>query len=466
MRFPHGVPFAPVAVASMFPDGTTRVTGLALFRRQRPLRCRLPWFRPRFVFSRWASRNVPAPLRARVGRFLGHGKKTLPSPPLELPHPVPWRRPPLFVAVRDQEKRKRLLPELSHLFSQSLWPVFWLLPQPSTKVGSLVSLHSSRGVQLRSLRGLAPAWAAPLGLVLPAEPDDTTSAATVAKHTGYPLGPSLSSLFLALGEEKRCQPAALDAELDQLFPKVSILVVTHNQPVLTEICLQSLVLCTDYPNWEVVVVDNGSDPETVRLLQEWAARLPNMRLHLNPTNRGFPAACNQGVELARGEIFCFLNNDTVVTPGWLSALVDELLTDPKVGLVGPVSAGVQNEAQVKVPDRALQALTLWAINRCQQFFRQSRPLSMLAFFCVATWRNIWMELSGLDEAFGVGLFEDDDFSLRIRRAGYRLRCRLDAYVHHFQSSSFAKLSDTRYLQIYEHNRKLFLEKKRGMRKRQ
>lgn len=333
-------------------------------------------------------------------------------------------------------------------------------------MASLVSLHSSKEVPLASLRGLARAWAAPLGLVLPAEPDDTTFAATVAKRTGYPLGPSLSSLLVALGEEKRCQAAALDAELDQLFPKVSILVVTHNQPVLTENCLQSLVLCTDYPNWEVVVVDNGSEPETVRLLQEWAARLPNMRLLLNPTNRGFPAACNQGAELACGEIFCFLNNDTVVTPGWLSALVDELLTDPKVGLVGPVSAGVHNEAQVKVPDRALPALSHWGINRCQQFFRQSRSLPMLAFFCVATWRNIWMELSGLDEAFGIGLFEDDDFSLRIRRAGYRLRCRLDAYVHHFQSSSFAKLSDTQYLQIYEHNRKLFLEKKRGMRKSQ
>lgn len=384
---------------------------------------------------------------------------------MELPYPAPWRRPPLLVAVGNPESLKRLLPEFGWQFSQSLWPIFWCLPQTSTKVGVLASWNNSMAVQLTSLHGLARDWAAPLGLVLPAESEDKTFAATVSRCTGYPLGPALPALFSSLERDDH-QHAGVDSKLDQLFPKVSILVVTHNQPERTEICLQSLKLHTDYPNWELVAVDNGSDAETVRLLRWWADRLPNMRLLLNPENRGFPAACNQGAELARGEIFCLLNNDTVVTPGWLSALVDELLGDPKVGLVGPVSNGVSNEAQVRLPAQALQALSYWGIHRCQRFFRQSRSLPMLAFYCVAIWRKVWEQLGGLDEAFGIGLFEDDDFSLRIRRAGYRLRCRLDAYVHHFQSATFATLSDTRYLRIYENNRKLFLLRQRDMRRGQ
>lgn len=458
-----GVPSQSMATLTTSLDSAAKQRLLTWPRRRRSIIPLFPFLRPKFALTRWVSRNMPAPFRAQLGKLLAHGKKRTAFLPTELPYPTSWRRPPLLAAGCNPERLKKLASELGFPFNQSLWPVFWLFPKKPTKVGLLACLTGSTGVQLASLKDLARRWVAPLGLVLPAEPDDTGFAATVSRHTGYPLGPSLTTLSLGFCKKRPCQAPALDAEFAQLFPKVSILMVTHNEPKFTELCLQSLELYTNYPNWELVAVDNGSKPETVRLLQRWAERLPNMRLLLNPENRGFPAACNQGAKLAFGEIFCLLNNDTVVTPGWLSALVDELLRDPKVGLVGPVSNGVSNEAQVRVPEEALQALSYWGIRRCQKFFRQSRSLHMLAFYCVATWRKVWEQLGGLDEAFGIGLFEDDDFSLRIRRAGYRLRCRLDAYVHHLQSSSFAKLSDTRYVQIYENNRKLFLSKRRGMR---
>lgn len=253
-------------------------------------------------------------------------------------------------------------------------------------------------------------------------------------------------------------------EVQGWFPRVSVLVVTHNQWSLTQLCLEALSAYTTYPNWEVVVVDNASGDSTPELLHQWTELMPNVKVLYNRDNRGFPAACNQAAKHSSGEILCVLNNDTVVTPGWLSALVDELIRNPRVGLVGPTSQGVANEARVKAPYRSLEELPLWSLARAQKHFRRSKKMPMLALFCAATWRRIWDEVGGLDEDFGIGLFEDDDFSYRLRERGYELRCRLDAFVHHFQSSSFSRLGDRAYWDLYERNRRLFWAKLRARRR--
>ncbi|MFN3413675.1 MAG: glycosyltransferase family 2 protein [Thermoanaerobaculum sp.] len=239
---------------------------------------------------------------------------------------------------------------------------------------------------------------------------------------------------------------------------MSIVVVTHNQRELTESCLQSVYTFTDYPNWELVVVDNASTDGTVELLERWATGRGHLRVVKNTKNQGFPAACNQGAQAARGQILCFLNNDTLVTPGWLSALVDELQRNPRVGLVGPTSNGVANRARVNAPYREGEEMLLWSLARRQRYFRRSLSMGAVALFCAACWRTTWDKVGGLDEDFGLGLFEDDDFSARLKEAGYQLRCRLDAYVHHFQGSSFRQMQDQAYLNLYERNRRLFWAK--------
>lgn len=380
-------------------------------------------------------------------------------------YPGPWSRPLLILVLptRDTPFDWDLLSDLQ----QSGWPIALVWRHGKDWWGRILGTKGFLGPEARRSRYLEKLIAAlsipahtgtPLGLVATVEDEQTKAGQELANRMGYRFLPSFWKHVSATKDSH------ISTLLPPYFPLVSVLLAAYNQPALTDICLQSLYAFTDYPNWEVVAVDNGSSDETVALLERWAQTKPNFRLVRNTTNRGFPAACNQAARAATGEILCVLNNDTVVTPGWLNCLVDELVRNPRVGLVGPVSNGVANEARVKARFCSAEELPVWALARQRRYFRQTLRMSVLALFCAATWRKVWDEMGGLDEDFGVGLFEDDDLSFRLREAGYRLHCRLDAYVHHFQGSSFGQLQSQEYLDLFEHNRKLFWAKLRKRRR--
>ena len=101
----------------------------------------------------------------------------------------------------------------------------------------------------------------------------------------------------------------------------SIVIVTHDNLLFTRMCLESVLACTEYPDYELIVVDNGSRDGTPEYLHELAAANPHVRLVLNPDNAGFARACNQGLALARGDVLVLLNDDTLVPPGWLPRLI-------------------------------------------------------------------------------------------------------------------------------------------------
>jgi len=130
--------------------------------------------------------------------------------------------------------------------------------------------------------------------------------------------------------EERCD--SLSSAIEALYPKVSIIVVSYNTISHTRLCLESLLRHTGYPNYEVIVVDNGSTDGSTVLLAGMAWRSPRMTCVFNEANRGFAAGTNQGITAATGDYLVFLNSDTVVTMGWLSGLV-RYLQQPTVGLV-------------------------------------------------------------------------------------------------------------------------------------
>jgi GT2 family glycosyltransferase/predicted Zn-dependent protease len=221
----------------------------------------------------------------------------------------------------------------------------------------------------------------------------------------------------------------------------SLIILCCNEVEYTRQCLDS-VLAHTRPPYELVLIDNGSTDGTPAYLEELRERPGPARVEVirNETNRGFAAGCNQGLKAAKGRYLVFLNNDTVVTAGWLEGLVNWALHDwPKVGLVGAVTNYSRPPQQVPVDYQDLTGLPGFAARRRHQFAGQALPVERLAGFCLLARREALEAVGGFDEGFGLGFFEDDDLSVRAVRAGFGLLVALDVFVHHFGSRTFTAL---------------------------
>ncbi len=219
------------------------------------------------------------------------------------------------------------------------------------------------------------------------------------------------------------------------------MILCCNQLDYTRRCLESVFRHTRAP-YELIVVDNGSTDDTPAYLEEIRARPGPGRVQVirNATNQGFPAGCNQALAQAQGQYLVFLNNDTIVTDGWLDRLIAWSLHDwPAVGLVGPVTSYAAPPQQIAIDYTDLADLPTFAARRRQTYFRQALLVPRLTGFCLLVRRAVLDQIGGFDERYGLGFFDDDDLCVRAREAGFRLLVALDVFVHHFGSRTFAGL---------------------------
>ena len=167
---------------------------------------------------------------------------------------------------------------------------------------------------------------------------------------------------------------------------------------------------------------------------------------------------NQGIEAARGEHILLLENDVVVTENWLSGMLECLNSYSGIGIVGPMTNNIRGPQKVEnVGYTSVKDLPEYAKGYREKYRHRRIPLQRVGGFCMLFRRELVDRIGLLDESFGTGNFEDDDFCLRAELAGYRNFIAGDVFIHHFGSRSFIG-NKIDYRKTMKGNHNHFLEK--------
>ncbi|MCL5267267.1 MAG: glycosyltransferase [Bacteroidetes bacterium] len=253
-------------------------------------------------------------------------------------------------------------------------------------------------------------------------------------------------------EELLLLPEKHEMENEQKL--TSIVILTYNQLDYTKITIDSLRRHTKSP-YEIIVVDNASSDGTV----EYLKAQKDIRAIFNEENLGFPAGCNQGIEIAKGDYIVLLNNDVVVTNDWLEGLIECSEADTRVGIVGPMTnwiSGFQLEKNISY--KKVSQMPAFAGKYRRKNRKRWIEVPRIAGFCMLIKREVVEKIGGLDTIFGIGNCEDDDFCLRSKLAGFKVALAGDVFIHHFGSKSFSQRGIDTYLDVVSSKEKIFQEK--------
>lgn len=239
--------------------------------------------------------------------------------------------------------------------------------------------------------------------------------------------------------------------------RVSIIMLTFNQLELTKQCLESLDKYTVFP-WELIVVDNGSTDGTPDYLEKYRKNLKaDMQCIFNKENRAFSKANNQGIKLAVGDYILLLNNDVILTQKWLERLITCIEGFPKTGLAGPCT-NIASGAQRIVPGYDdIRDLHKFAAGFSMKNTGRWIDCHRLNAFCLLIKREIIDNVGLLDERFGPGGYEDYDYCLRVRQAGYKIMLAGDVYVHHIGGQGYEP-NKLDYNELRSVNKQIFINK--------
>lgn len=238
-------------------------------------------------------------------------------------------------------------------------------------------------------------------------------------------------------------------------PFLSLVVLSFQRfDTTTGPCLRTLADAPSHPRVELILVDNSSDDGSAERCTEAAKSDPCIAFLPQAKNLGFAGGMNAGVAAAHGEWVCLVNSDTLFPPGALESLLATLDAVPgKVAMVGPVTNAAGNGQRLPLPDVPIDRVASIGEAAMRLPTRLITPTYRSDFFCVAVRRSVWQRLNGLDPVFGLGYYEDFDFSLRLAKAGFDQVIAEDVFVAHVGSATFSGMGRAQH-ELMRNNRKL------------
>jgi GT2 family glycosyltransferase/glycosyltransferase involved in cell wall biosynthesis len=239
--------------------------------------------------------------------------------------------------------------------------------------------------------------------------------------------------------------------------EISIIIPVFDQFRFTQACLASLQEHQGAECFEVIVVDDCSTDATA----ETVPRIPGVVYLRNETNSGFITSCNRGAEAARGEYLVFLNNDALVRPGWLTALLDTFAEEPRAGIVG---------SKLLYPDGRLQEAggiiwrdaTGWNYGKFDDpdkpEYNYLREVDYCSAAALMIPKSLFASVGGFDSRYAPAYYEDTDLAFKVRGAGYKVLYQSLSEVVHYEGATGGTDLSTGAKKHQDINRSTFAEK--------
>lgn len=229
--------------------------------------------------------------------------------------------------------------------------------------------------------------------------------------------------------------------------RCDIVIAVWNQPVFTKDCVESVISNTDDVDYRLIIIDNASNDETKNYLESLKGLLGHKAMVVrNEKNLGFVKAANQGLRLSDAPYVCLLNNDTLVTKGWLSEMIAVAQAVPNIGLVNPSSNNLGQKPAKGEPIESYAA-------KLTEFHGKYVEIGSAIGFCMMVKRSVIEKIGVFDEIYGMGNFEDTDYSRRAVKEGFLCVRACGAYVYHREGSSFGR--DSVFDENFERNRQIY-----------
>ncbi len=236
---------------------------------------------------------------------------------------------------------------------------------------------------------------------------------------------------------------------------LSIVIPAFNQLGYCRACIESIQRNTAEP-YRLVLVDNGSTDG----VGEYFDTIEGATVVHTGENLGFPGGSNRGLAVAEGHVV-LLNSDTLVPEGWLRGLKHALFSADDVGLVGPMSNHAAGPQQIDgLSLRGLDEVNAFARSLAAEKDGVVSETHRLVAFCWMMRDTALESVGPFDESYGIGNYEDDDYCVRMRKAGYRLVIAEDCFVFHHGGRTFKGmgLEDEAFSALLNENRAKFTKK--------